>query len=80
MVFPSRRNLGIGLSLHDHVMKFLKTGVDPTLQQVQLSSIFHVSFPDYLLIFLDVNKHGSVIGDGNYPLLVKEAVQTCLLI
>ena len=45
MVLPSRRNLGIGLSLHDHVMKFLKTGVDPTLRQAQLGSIFPRFFP-----------------------------------
>ena len=45
MVLPSRRNLGIGLSLHDHVMRYFKTKVDPTLRQVQLGSIFPRFFP-----------------------------------
>jgi beta-N-acetylhexosaminidase len=45
MVLPSRRNLGIGLSLHDHVMKFLKVGVDGRLRQAQLGSIFPRFFP-----------------------------------
>jgi beta-N-acetylhexosaminidase len=45
MVLPSRRNLGIGLSLHDHSMRYLRTGVHPSLKRVQLGSIFPRLWP-----------------------------------
>jgi beta-N-acetylhexosaminidase len=45
LVLPSRRNLGIGLSLHDHVMRFLKTRSNPSFRKVQLGSIFPRFFP-----------------------------------